>query len=35
MLKISEKVAAKRYERARKMMKDMIEKEMAGDELYG
>ncbi|MDU1411841.1 MAG: sigma-70 family RNA polymerase sigma factor [Clostridium sp.] len=35
LLDISEKVAAKRYERARKLLREMMEKEMMGDELYG
>lgn len=35
LLSISEKVAAKRCERARKLLKEMMEKEMMGDELYG
>lgn len=35
ILNISEKAAAKRYERARKLLKEMVQKEMKGDELYG
>ncbi|EQB88778.1 RNA polymerase sigma-70 factor (ECF subfamily) [Clostridium punense] len=35
LLNISEKVAAKRYERAREWLKKVIEKEMIGDELHG
>jgi len=35
LLDISEKAAAKRYERGRKLLKELMEKEMMGDELYG
>ncbi|MEG2290193.1 MAG: sigma-70 family RNA polymerase sigma factor [Clostridium sp.] len=35
LLNISEKVAAKRCERAKKLLKEIMEKEMMGDELYG
>lgn len=35
LLDISEKAAAKRYERGRKLLKELMEKEMIGDELYG
>jgi len=35
LLNISEKAAAKRYERGRKLLKELMEKEMMGDELYG
>lgn len=35
LLGISEKGAAKRCERARKLLKEIIEKEMEGDRLYG
>ncbi len=35
LLNISEKAAAKRYERGRKLLKELMEKEMIGDELYG
>lgn len=35
LLGISEKVAAKRCERARKLLKEIIEKNMEGDRLYG
>lgn len=35
LLNISEKVAAKRYERARKLLKEILEKEMKGDDLFG
>ena len=35
LLDISEKVAAKRCERARKLLKEILEKDMEGDRLYG
>ncbi len=35
LLNISEKAAAKRYERGRKLLKELMEKEMIGDEMYG
>jgi len=35
LLDISEKAAAKRYERGRKLLKELMEKQMIGDELYG
>ncbi len=35
LLNINEKVAAKRCERARKLLKEMMEKEMEGEKLYG
>lgn len=35
LLDISEKAAAKRYERGRKLLKELMEKEMIGDELHG
>lgn len=35
LLNISEKTAAKRYERGRKLLKELMEKQMIGDELYG
>jgi len=35
LLNISEKAAAKRYERGKKLLKELMEKEMIGDELYG